>query len=501
MGLIFVLYENKRNPLGLKKNTMKLRDANLKPMGLWKHFDMLCAIPHPSGHEQAIGNYILEVCSKAGVEARKDEWGNIFIKKEATNGKPGSKTILLQSHMDMVPQANENKNHDFAKDPIVPIVDNGWVRADDTTLGSDNGIGLAATLAIMEDNTIQHGPLTALITVEEESRMLGASKVSPDFFEGDIMINLDAEDITEIYISCAGGCSTTATLKLQYEPISNTPLEFYTLYIKGLEGGHSGVDIILNRGNAIKIMGEVLTELNDNFKLSVSALNGGSLWNAIPREASAKFAMAKDIDAISEISKINDKIKAAYKETDPDLNIEVTISEPFSQVLESGSCRIALSAMNIHPNGALKMSHDVEGVVETSSNLGILKTKGDLLTLCSMQRSLIDSERDTARDEIIVLLESLELEISLGDSFPGWVPHPHSEIVEKCKKVFKELFNKEEKIMAIHAGLECGFLGKKKPDMEMIAIGPTIKFPHSPKEKVEIASVEKFWQFLVELVK
>jgi dipeptidase D len=484
----------------LMKNSI-LKDLSLQPPALWKHFAALCDIPHPSGHEQGIIKYVENIASRHNLEIKKDHAGNLFIKKPATNEKHNGQTVMLQCHMDMVPQANSDKKHNFTTDPIVPIVDNGWIRADNTTLGADNGIAVAAALAILEDNTIEHGPLGILLTVEEESSMHGALEVTSDFFEADVMINLDSEDIDEIYIACAGAAGTTASLDIHYIPQKQDNYNFFDLQIKGLEGGHSGVDIILNRGNAIKILGKVLETVNKISPISLFELNGGSLWNAIPREASAKFAVSKDLDMICELRNISNILKKEYEKTDPDLAIEIIPIQPVDKVFDANCTDKAINAINIFPNGMFKMSNEIPGVVETSSNLGILKTEKDKLTLHSMQRSLIDSERDATQSNITEIMKQSGMELSYGTSFPGWVPDSNSKILEKCRKAYRELFAKDAKIMAIHAGLECGIIGKQKPEMEMIAIGPTIKFPHSPKEKVEIASVEKFWKLILQLIK
>ena len=477
------------------------KDPQLNPLSLWKHFEAICTIPHPSGHEQGIIDYATTLASRHGCAISKDHVENLLISKPATNGNEDGDIIMLQCHMDMVPQANADKKHDFAIDPIIPIVDNGWIRADETTLGADNGIAVAAVFALLEDTTIQHGPLRILLTVEEESRMHGALELKTDFFDADIMINLDSEDIDEIYIACAGAVGTTAELDLTFKSVSLNDYNFYTLSVKDLEGGHSGVDIILNRGNAIKILGTALAELQKCTDINLIECCGGSLWNAIPRESSANFATSKSVDIECEIRKINDKLKAEYSETDPHLQIELNIAPQVPNVMSNACTEKIINAINICPNGFFKMSEEIQGVVETSSNLGVMSVSEGKCLLQSMQRSLVDKERDAIQSKIISAMHSTGFATTSGTSFPGWVPKPHSPIVEKCQKVYTELFKKEPKVMAIHAGLECGIIGKKHPKMDMIAIGPTMKFPHSPKEKVDIKSVEKFWNLLIRMIK
>ena len=476
-------------------------DPQLNPLSLWKHFVAICDIPHPSGYEQGIINYATALAERCGLEVAVDHVGNVLITKPATNGNDDGDVIMLQCHMDMVPQANADKKHDFTTDPIVPIIDNGWVRADDTTLGADNGIAVAAAFAILEDPNIIHGPLKVLLTVEEESRMHGALELEKEFFDADIMINLDSEDIDEIYIACAGAVDTTATLDLKYNSLSPDDYKFYSISVKGLEGGHSGVDIILNRGNAIKILGQVLGAMKKNCELNLIDCRGGSLWNAIPREASAKFALKQSEDIECEFRKIVYTLKSELAETDPELEIELNMDTPVSEAVTPILSEKIIDAVNYLPNGFFKMSDDMPGVVETSSNLGIMFIRDDKLFLQSMQRSLVDAERDAIQEKIISIVHSLGFSTSSGKSFPGWVPKPDAPIVEKTKKIYTGLFGKQPKIMAIHAGLECGIIGRKRPEMDMIAIGPTMKFPHSPKEKVNIKSVEQFWDLLLAMIR
>ena len=477
------------------------RDTQLNPLALWKHFSAICDIPHPSGHERGIINYAKNLAEKCALKVAEDHVGNLLITKPATNGDEDGDVIMLQCHMDMVPQANADKKHDFTTDPIIPIIDNGWVRADDTTLGADNGIAVAAVFALMEDKTIIHGPLRILLTVEEESRMYGALELKKEFFDADVMINLDSEDIDEIYIACAGAVDTTATLNLNFHPVVSDDYKYYSISVKGLEGGHSGVDIILDRGNAIKILGKALNTVKNNRELNLIDCSGGSLWNAIPREAIAKFAVSNFEDIDCEFRKIREQLKNDYADTDPDLDIELNVDTQVPEMINCRSSEKIIDAINLFPNGFFKMSDDMPGVVETSSNLGIMFIKDGQLFLQSMQRSLIDKERDAIQKEIVSTMHSVGFSTTSGTSFPGWVPKPNSPIVEKTKKRYAELFGKQPKIMAIHAGLECGIIGKKRPEMDMIAIGPTMKFPHSPKEKVDIKSVEQFWNLLLAMIR
>ena len=330
--------------------------------------------------------------------------------------------------------------------------------------------------------------------------MHGAMELDPGFFEADIMINLDSEDIDEIYIACAGAAATTASLPLKYRKISSDDYKFSQLSLTGLEGGHSGVDIILNRANAIKVLGRVLSELGENIDFSIVDCSGGSLWNAIPREASAKIAVAKSADIECELRKIEEKIQSEFRESDPDLQLNIVEAPHADTVIDNSCTSTIINVLNIFPNGFFKMSDEIPGVVETSSNLGIMKIEDGRFIMHSMQRSLIDRERDLAQERITVLMKDAGFDVTFGTSFPGWVPKPHSPVVGKCEEVYKNLFGKSPKIMAIHAGLECGIIGKKHPEMDMIAIGPTMKFPHSPKEKVNIESVEKFWKLMLAMI-
>ena len=486
-----------------EEKVKNLADADLKPASLWRFFAEICAIPHPSGLEGKLAEYILKFCEVRSIPAWQDETGNIFIEHGGMK-REGDKRILFQAHLDMVPQADNARNHDFAKDPIVPLVDDGWVRADATTLGADNGIAVAALLALMDDESLKDIPFNILLTVEEETGLRGAQSVSPDFFDGDMLINLDAEDIGEIYIACAGACSTTGRLELEYTEADTTARSCFILNIFGLEGGHSGVDIILRRANAILILGEILAELAEKFDLTLAEIYGGSLMNAIPREASAKFAVLNvaSNELICDVRRIADEIKQRFAETDPGLSVDVTLENSSPEILfsEDSTSRVIYVLKNV-PNGVFSMSSDVPGVVETSSNLGVLKHSDGKLEIVSMQRSLIDSERDQAASNIAGFFEKHGFTVKTGDVFPGWLPDRESNLLRRCCKLYNLLFDEDPKVTAIHAGLECGILGRKKAGMEMIALGPNIRFPHSPKEKVNIKSVGKFWKIIRELLK
>ncbi len=473
----------------------------LEPKKLWQHFSAICAIPHPSGHEKKIAEYIINFCEAKGIECRKDSAGNLLLRKDASPGLESVPRVILQAHLDMVPQCDSCIEHDFKTDPIKPVLDGEWVRAEKTTLGADNGIGVAAILAVIESPE-QHGPLSAILTIEEETRLRGANNLDLSFLDGDVLINLDSEDFDEVFIACAGGCESFFSIAPKFESLDAADFDFFELAISGLEGGHSGVDIHLGRGNANIILAQLLFLLIEKHPIRLISLNGGSLANAIPREACAMFAVRRDESAniADEIQYLGEKISASYK-ADPHIQIKIANCAAATSAISSELSTVILRASAECPNGVLAMSHSFKGVVETSSNLGIVRTNAGTISFTTMQRSLVESEMFDLRKRIVSFMEDTGFSCSLGDSFPPWEQaQGNSPILDIYLHSYHELFNMEPKKVAIPAGLECGIIGKLKPSMDMLSFGPTIKFPHSPKEKVNIESVQKFWKLLTHIL-
>lgn len=475
---------------------------SLKPQPLWDIFENMCAIPRPSKHEEKIQKWVLAFAKTHNLEAIQDKAGNIIVKKPATKGMENLKGVVLQGHLDMVPQKNNDTKHDFVTDPIRPQIDGEWVKATGTTLGSDNGIGVAAALALLSSTTISHGPLEALFTFDEETGMTGAIELEPKLIQADILINLDSEDDGELFIGCAGGIDTVA--ELNYNTIK-TPNAFIGLKISitGLKGGHSGVEIHLGRGNSNKIMNRLLWLAQKEFNFAIHELNGGTLRNAIPREATAIIAIdpsQKD----SFIKFTNQFLKTVQSElsaTDPNVNITTTDIVTPENVIEKSTQEKFLNSIYACPNGVFRMSADFPGLVETSNNLAIINMKNGLIKIETLQRSSIDTQKDDIKDSVASSFLLMGANVKHSGSYPGWKPNPKSEILDIVKSVFKSMRGHDPKVLAIHAGLECGLLGTKYPNWDMISFGPTIRGAHSPDEKVNIKAVEFFWDFLLEVLK
>lgn len=476
--------------------------SQLKPNSLWQLFEKICSIPHPSKHEQKISLWIQDWAQELGLTVKEDAVGNLAIRKPATKGMEDRKGIILQAHMDMVPQKNNDTNHDFLTDPIRPYVvteDSGdWVTAEGTTLGADNGIGLASALAVLASDDIPHGPLEVLVTIDEEAGMTGAFGLQPDWLDGEILINTDSEQEGEVYMGCAGGIDGSATFTLNFE---ETPSGYqaFNLSISGLKGGHSGVDIHTGRANANKLLVRFLLDASNDFNIRLTEFNGGSLRNAIPREANASFVVDKaQVEPLkAALALYLSTIKANLKAIETDLEMLLISPEDFEQCWDRTTQRNILLALNACPNGVMRMSDDIEGVVETSLNLGVVHTRGKKLNALVLIRSLHDDGRLEAQRTVQSVFELAGATIAFSGAYPGWKPNADSPIMKMVSDTYQELFNKAPAIMVIHAGLECGLFKTAYPHWDMVSIGPTIKFPHSPDEKIEIATVEQYWQLLV----
>lgn len=476
--------------------------ANLEPKNLWKHFYSLTQIPRPSKHEMAAVDFVVKFGKSLNLETIVDEVGNVIIRKPASPGMENKKGIILQGHLDMVPQKNSDKQHDFEKDPIETLVDGEWVTANGTTLGADNGIGVAATMAVLEDKTLVHGPIEALFTIDEETGMTGAFNLKPNVLKGDILMNLDSEDEGELYVGCAGGMD--ANIKLSYsEETAPKGYSFVKLSVTGLKGGHSGLDINTGRANSIKLLFRFLRFAEADLDVRISSIDGGSLRNAIPREAFAVVGIPsnKFQNFDKEVKKYLDIYKAEFSAVEPDLSFNYASVDAPKTVIDLKSQWAIIRAIFGCPNGVIRMSDSMPGLVETSTNLARVYTdNGNIITQCLM-RSSVDSSKDALAQKIASVFELAGAEVEFAGAYPGWKPNMNSPILKTMSDVYNKNWGKVPEIKAIHAGLECGILGGAYPNLDMISFGPTIRYPHSPDEKVKIDTVDMFWKFLVEVLK
>lgn len=465
-------------------------------------FEGICAIPHPSKHEEKISAWIQSWAKAQGLTVKEDTVGNLLISKPATQGMEDRKGVILQAHMDMVPQKNADNDHDFLTDPIEPLIinDNGeqWVKANGTTLGADNGIGLASALAVLASDDIAHGPLEVLVTIDEEAGMTGAFGLQPLWVKGEILINTDSEQEGEVYMGCAGGIDGTATFTIENE---NVPAGYqaFNLSISGLKGGHSGVDIDSGRANACKLLVRFLLDASENLDLQLTELNGGSLRNAIPREADASFVLpSANVASLEEaLSVYQATINENLKSIETAIEMLLISPETFEQCWTKSTQTQILRALNACPNGVIRMSDDIEGIVETSLNMGVLRSKGKKFVAMTLIRSLHDDGRLEVQTMVNSIFSLAGAQIEFSGAYPGWKPDTTSSIMKTVRDTYQHLFNKVPEIMVIHAGLECGLFKTAYPNWDMVSFGPTIKFPHSPDEKVDVKTVGQYWQLLV----
>ena len=475
---------------------------NLEPNGLWKNFYNLTQIPRPSKKEEKVVAFVKEFGEKLGLETIVDKVGNVIIRKPATPGYENRMGVVLQAHLDMVPQKNSDKVHDFEKDPIETYIENGWVKANGTTLGADNGVGAAAAMAVLEATDLEHGPIEALFTIDEETGMTGANALESGVLKGDILINTDSETEGELYVGCAGGIDTCGYFTPKFEAVPAGSKAFQ-LVVKGLKGGHSGMDIILGRANANKVMNELLAYATEKLDARVADIQGGSLRNAIPRESFVTVTVSEDKaeELAAFVSQFETMKKEQFAAVEPDMSITIAPAEMPAQVMDKATIANIIEAVAKYPNGVIAMSKDFEGTVETSSNLAIVKLIDGKVMTASLQRSLVDASKDAVAAEMRELLEKCGAVAESTGSYPGWKPNINSPILHTMKKVYEEKYGKTPKIMVIHAGLECGILGSKYPNWDMVSFGPTLVFPHSPDEALKIDTVPLFWEFLAETLK
>ena len=476
--------------------------SQLSPQPLCDIFAKICSIPHPSYHEEQLAEHIMGWAKEKGLHAERDQVGNILIRKPATAGMENRKPVVLQAHLDMVPQKNNDTVHDFTKDPIQPYIDGEWVKARGTTLGADNGIGMASALAVLADDSVEHGPLEVLLTMTEEAGMDGAFGLQANWLQADILINTDSEEEGEIYMGCAGGIDFISTLPLSREAIP-AGFETFKLTLKGLKGGHSGGDIHLGLGNANKLLARFLAGHAAELDLRLVDFNGGTLRNAIPREAFATVAVpASKADELKNLSSVYLEIlknELSAKEKNLTVVLESVTTDKAALTAQSRDTFVQL--LNATPNGVIRNSDVAKGVVETSLNVGVVTMGDDSAEIICLIRSLIDS----GKEYVVSMLESLGTlagaKTSAKGSYPGWQPDASSPVMALVRETYQRLFNSTPNIQVIHAGLECGLFKKPYPDMDMVSIGPTITGPHSPDEQVHIESVGHYWTLLTELLK
>ena len=476
--------------------------GNLKPEILWKHFEEICNIPHPSRKEQKLAEYIISFAKKNNLQYAKDDFGNVVIRKPATPGKENLIPVVMQGHIDMVGEKNADVAHDFDKDPIQIFVDGDWVKAKGTTLGADNGVGVAAALAVMESQNVEHGPIEALFTLDEETGLFGAQSLKPGFVNAKILLNLDSEEDGALYIGCSGGQNTFVKFKFTPGAFSANTLAV-EIKILGLKGGHSGLDIHTGRGNAIKLMVRLLHELNYKFGIQLVSINGGSKHNAIPRETVSVIRCAKKNlnDVLAYIENYNIIVKAELSTVEPNLNVTASQVKSKSKVIDKSTTKNLIDSLYAVPNTVIKMSADIEGLVETSTNLAVVVTKGKVVEVTLSQRSSVESEKKDISNSITALFRLAKAEVNQSDGYPGWKPDVQSPVLNVLKNVYNQMYGKEPEVKAIHAGLECGIIKERYPEIDMISFGPTIMGAHSPDERVQISTVSKFYDLLKAVLK
>lgn len=474
---------------------------DLNPKRLWYYFHQILQIPRPSKKEEKIISYLLNFGKEHGLESIQDEIGNVLIRKPASKGMENRATVVLQSHVDMVCEKNNDVKFDFENDPILSWIDDGWVKAKGTTLGADDGIGIAAQLALLEANDLKHGPIECLFTIDEETGLTGAFGLKPDFLKGTILLNLDSEDDGELFIGCAGGKDTVAEMKFETEAVP-TSFSAFKITVSGLQGGHSGDDISKGRGNAVKLLNRILWYAAANFGLRVSDFKGGNLRNAIAREAFATIVVPDmHSQAFSDYLKtFREAVKAEYNITEPSLEVAIEKCGLPDLIIDKQSQDKLLNALYACPHGVIAWSADIPNFVETSTNLASVMLTDTKIMITTSQRSSVESAKDDICNMVASVFTLAGAEVKHTDGYPGWTPNPSSVIVDLTSSTYKDLFKEDPKVLAIHAGLECGLIGDVYPEMDMISFGPTIKGAHSPDERLLISTVEKFWKLTVKVL-
>ncbi|MCR4437964.1 MAG: aminoacyl-histidine dipeptidase [bacterium] len=469
----------------------------LKPTALWRHFDEIRTIPHCSGNEKALGDYVLAVAARHGLAAERDEVGNIVVRKPASPGHEQAETVILQGHLDMVCEKNSDVAHDFRRDAIELQLVDGWVTAKGTTLGSDNGIGVAAALAVMEDSSLVHGPLEFLFTVDEETGLTGARHIKPGFLKGKKYLNLDSEEEGVYTIGCAGGADSVLKLPVSYVP---APIgEALKVHVSGLRGGHSGLDINTGRANALKVLTRLLWRADGVYEYAAADCGGGNKRNAIARESWTDVVVGRNSveDFTTRVNRLAEAIKFEFRTVEPGLQVRVEkLPQAPARVLDSASWQRLLNALYVLPHGVLAMSREIAGLVETSNNVATLACNETHAVIQMSSRSSVMSALEAVRNRLKAFAELVGGEIEQPGGYPSWTPNLQSPLLAVMQEVHRRVFGKEAEVTAVHAGLECGIIGEKFPGMDMISLGPTIQHPHSPEERVNVASVESFWKLL-----
>ena len=477
--------------------------TNLQPKVVWDYFEDICQVPRPSKKEEKIIQFLLNFGEKHKLPTKRDEIGNILISKPATSGKENLKTVVLQSHIDMVCEANEGTNHNFDTDPIQPVIDGNWVKAKGTTLGADDGIGIAAQMAILTATDIEHGPIECLFTVDEETGLTGAFALQPGFFFFFILINLDSEDEGELFIGCAGGIDTLATFEYNRDKVPENHVGI-KLSVTGLNGGHSGDEIDKGLGNSVKIMNRFLWNCSNKFDIRIGDFDGGKARNAIPREAFAHITIHQD-----EINDLNNyfkeyvpAVKSELSITEPRLELSIEDSELPDFVIDEDTQFTLLYSLYACPHGVYAMSREIEGLVETSTNLASIKfIENNQIYITSSQRSSVDTAKHDIASKVEAVFRLAGAKVKHGDGYPGWRPNTDSEIMRITESSYEKLFGIKPIVRAIHAGLECGLFLEKYPYLDMISFGPTIKGAHTPEERIDIKTTVKFWDLLIDVLK
>jgi len=477
--------------------------AKLEPQPLWGYFEDICQVPRPSKKEGKIRAFLLGFASSNGLEAKTDEAGNVLISKPATPGYEDRPVVILQAHMDMVCEKNSDRKFNFDTDPVIPVIEGDWVKADGTTLGADNGIGLAAQMAVLTATNLQHGPVECLMTVDEETGLSGAFALQPGFFSGRILINLDSEDEGELFIGCAGGTDTLAELEVEKE---KTPGNSFAMKImvRGLLGGHSGDDINKGRGNAIKILSRFLGHAIRRFGVRVADLSGGNLRNAIAREASAVIIVphVQKEQLVAELNIFSAAVEFEYERTEPNLVVDHSSCHLPEKVLTQSGQENLLNLLNACPHGVLEMSPRMKDMVETSTNLASVKFIDDSkVMVTTSQRSELESRKRYAAEMVHAVFELAGAKVTHSDGYPGWTPNPDSPVIQVAVDSYQRLFGHDPVVRSIHAGLECGLFLEKYPQLDMVSFGPTIRDVHSPDERIHIDTVRKFWMHLTDVLK
>lgn len=474
--------------------------SQLTPTLLWAHFQTLCNTPRPSGHEATIRSKLIDWAERRQLQWLTDDAGNLLIRKPASAGMENRQSVVLQGHLDIVAQQNEGTGHDFTRDPIRTRIIDGWVHATGTTLGADNGMGVAAALAVLESDEIAHGPIEALFTIEEESSMRGALELQPGWLQSQLMLNLDSEDRGEVYVGCAGGMDVNVQGQFEQSPLP-ADWQVFQIDIKGLRGGHSGLDIDKGRGNANRLLVRLLIELGKDSALRLVSFSGGTLRNALPREAHAIIALPAAGTALLTqlISQLNTLYRAELMGVDEGVVISQRTASA-SQALTSDASRTLLNALNAAPHGVERMSPHFHNVVETSNNLGVVRLQDGQFECCLLVRSLRDQSTQVLADRIRSLFTLAGCQVQGENAYPGWTPNPHSQLLNLFQDVHQQVFSKPAEVKVIHAGLECGIIGATYPQMDMVSFGPIIRGAHSPDERVNIESVADYWKLLVALL-